>query len=66
MIHPGHRIGRRVEPQFDLVWLPQVLAHQSQPARPGHGDLKTTAVYARVLDSSSDRAVDVLAQVLDR
>ena len=31
-----------------------------------HGDLKTTAVYARVLDSSSDRAVDVLAQVLDR
>jgi site-specific recombinase XerD len=32
----------------------------------GHGDLKTTAVYARVLDSSSDRAVDVLAQVLDR
>ncbi len=32
----------------------------------GHGDLKTTAVYARVLDSSSDRAVGALAAIFDR
>jgi len=32
----------------------------------GRGDLETTAVYARVLDSSSDRAVGALAAIFDR
>jgi integrase len=30
----------------------------------GHGDVRTTAVYARVLDTSSDAALDVLARLL--
>lgn len=32
----------------------------------GHGDVKTTAVDDRVLDSSSDRAVDALAKLFER
>jgi site-specific recombinase XerD len=31
----------------------------------GHGDVRTTAIYARVLDTSSDAALDDLARLLE-
>ncbi len=31
----------------------------------GHGDVRTTSIYARVLDSSSDEALDSLARLLE-